>query len=429
MKIEEIKNEQINEVLYKSVFDNGLKVFYLKKEGFSKKYAVFATNYGSNDNEFVPFEKDSYKKVPEGIAHFLEHKLFEEPEGNIFNKFSKLGSYVNAYTNFNQTAYLFSCSDKFNENLELLVKFVQNPYFTDENVEKEKGIIEQEIRMYEDNPNWKVFFNCLRGMYVNHPVKSDIAGTVESISKIDKETLYDCYNTFYNPSNMVLFLVGDIDFNEALNVIKASLRNDIKKMTENIKRKKEKEPNNINIEKIEENLSVAVPLFNIGVKDNDLDLEGDEFLKKQLATDILHEMLFSDSSEFYLKYYEEGLINSSFGSQYVGNIDYGHSIIGGESDKPLMVLEKIKNYIDEISKEGMSEESFNRVKRKLIGHHLIRLNSVEYIANNFISYYFKNTSLLDYLNVLENISFSDVQYRFNSHLKDFNYCISIINPK
>ena len=210
MKNKFYKNRIINEEVISAKLDSGLDVLLIPKKGYIKKYAIFSTKYGSNDNKFIPINENDVIQVPEGIAHFLEHKLFEEPEGNIFDEFSKLGTNVNAFTNFNQTSYLFSCTDNFCESLELLIKFVQNPYFTDENVEKEKGIIAQEIKMYEDNPGWRVFFNALKGMYFEHPVKIDIAGTIESIQNIDKETLYKCYNTFYNPKNMVLVTVGEI---------------------------------------------------------------------------------------------------------------------------------------------------------------------------------------------------------------------------
>ena len=208
MNTKEISNKKINEKLFYTETKNGLKLFFMPKKGYTKKHAIFSTDYGSIDNIFIPIKENKPCQVPEGIAHFLEHKLFEEPDSNIFEKFSKMGADVNAFTNFNQTSYLFTSTEYFYENLELLIKFVQNPYFTDENVEKEKGIIAQEIKMYEDSPNWRVFFNLLKAMYINHPVKIDIAGTVDSIQTINKELLYKSYNTFYHPSNMVLFIIG-----------------------------------------------------------------------------------------------------------------------------------------------------------------------------------------------------------------------------
>jgi len=428
VKKDVIKNERLKEEIHTYELENGLKIFYMPKKGYSKKYVIYATNYGSNDNKFKPIGEDSQIEVPAGIAHFLEHKMFEEPDGNVFNEFSKLGSYVNAYTNYNQTAYLFSCTENFYESLELLVKFVQNPYFTDENVKKEKGIIEQEISMYDDAPEWKVYSNVLSSMYKEHPVRIDIAGTVESIREIDKEVLYKCYKTFYSPTNMILFIVGDIDFEKSLRII-TKHQKDSKESVNKIERSRVIEPNGIKESLVEDSLSVSTPLFNIGIKDSDVGYDGDKLIHKEICTNILLEMLFSSGSELYQKLYEEGLINNSFGAQYVGNLEYGYSIIGGESEKPKVVLEKILEYIKEISEKKLSVEDFNRIKKKFIGYHLMDLNSIEYIATNFVNYHFKNSSLLRYLEIIEKIDFSDVESRFEKYLNENNYALSIIYPK
>lgn len=426
---DKIVNEKLKEEIHVRELDNGLKVFLMPKKDYLKKYAIYATNYGSNDNKFVPIGEGEFQVFPEGIAHFLEHKLFEEPDGNIFDKFSQLGSYVNAFTNFNQTAYLFSCTDRFYENLELLVSFVQQPYFTDENVNKEKGIIEQEIRMYDDSADWKVYFNCLEGLYQNHPVKIDIAGTVESINKINKEELYKCYNTFYNPKNMILFMVGDIDFPEALDIIEKNQREDLKRLEGEIKREYPQEPEAINKKKIEEHLPVATPMFNIGFKDFDIGYDGDKLIYKEILTNILLEMLFGESTEFYNQLYEEGLINNSFGAQYVAHKDYGHTIMGGESEKPEVVLDRILDYIDKQKYVGLSKDNFNRIKKKAIGNHVMNYNSIEYIGNSFIGHYFNNSSILNYLEIMEKVKFEDLENRFKQHLTLDNYTLSLISPK
>lgn len=429
MTPDNLVNERLNEEIYFTELDNGLKVFCMPKKNYLKKYAIFATNYGSNDNRFVPIGEEDSIEFPEGIAHFLEHKLFEEPEGNIFNEFSKLGSYVNAYTNFNQTAYLFSCTDRFYENLEILVKFVQNPYFTDENVEKEKGIIEQEIRMYDDSANWKVFFNCLAGMYHKHPVKIDIAGTVESIYKITKEDLYKCYNTFYHPSNMILFMVGNIEFEKAVELIKSNQRDDFKSHSGEITREYPVEPESINEKKIEESLAVSMPLFNIGFKDSDIGYGGDKLVHRHLVTSILLEMLFGESSELYKRLYEEGIINNSFGAQYVGHKSYGHSIIGGESEDPEKVLNEILKYIDEKKEHGLLEDDFSRIKKKFIGQYMMDFNSIEYIATTFVNQFFNQSSIMEYLEIIEDINLENVERRLKQHLTLDNYSLSLVTPK
>lgn len=421
------ESEKLKEKLYYKKMDSGLKVFFIPKKGYTKQYAIFAADYGSIDNVFVPIGEKDPLKVPEGIAHFLEHKLFESPENNLFEKFSKLGANVNAYTNFNQTAYLFSSTENFFESLSLLIDFVQNPYFTDENVNKEKGIIAQEINMYQDNPGWRVFFNCLQAMYNEHPVKIDIAGTIESIQKIDKELLYKCYNTFYNPTNMVLFVIGDLAFDEILDVVEKSQKNNYEK-AEEIKRILPFEDKKINKKIIEEKMMTAAPIFHIGFKDWDTGLTGEKLIKKDLVTNIILDILFGSSSTFYNDLYEEGLINTNFGGYYTGKESYGHSLIVGESKEPKKVYEKLIQLIQKPAETLLLEEDFNRIKNKTIGEFLMGLNSIEFIGNNFVDLYFTDFILIDYLSLLEKVEYKDIIQRFNSHFTEENVVLSIINP-
>lgn len=428
MEINSIKSKRLNEEVLSVELRNGLRVFYMPMKNYVKKYAIYSTNYGSIDNTFVPIGEEKEITVPEGIAHFLEHKLFEEPEVSIFDEFAKLGSYVNAFTSNNQTAYLFSCVDEFEKNLELLVKFVQNPYFTDENVEKEKGIIEQEIRMYNDAPDWKVYSNCLSAMYINHPVKIDIAGTIESIKSINKELLYRCYNTFYNPSNMVLFMIGDIDFKKALSIIEG-LQKSSEKSGKSISRIKVQEPAYICKSIVEESLSVSIPLFYIGFKDLDIGYDGEKLVHKEICTNILLEILFGSSSDFYQELYEEGLIDNSFGFQYLGYKEYGFAILAGKSNKPKEVHKRVLENTELVMKKGISEDDFERTKRKLMGYHITDLNSIDNIATSYINYFYKNFSMLNYLDVLERITLHEIEERCKGFLNEKSCCLSIVNPK
>src|SRR5699024_6543886 len=321
MVIKEVKNEDINEKLLYTETQNGLKIYFMPKKGYIKKHAMFSTDYGSIDNKFIPIGEDKPLEVPEGIAHFLEHKLFEEPELNIFEKFSDIGGSVNAFTSFNQTSYLFETIDNFYENLELLIKFVQSPYLTDKNVEKEKGIISQEIRMYEDDPGWKVYFNLLEAMYSSNPVRIDIAGTIDSITNINKKLLYKAYNTFYHPSNMILFVVGDLDFKEIIKVVEKSEKKTKNKIS-NIERIKSLEIEGINKSIVEYKMYTSNPIFHIGFKDKDIGKLGKSKVEKDLKTDIILDMLFGNSSKFYNEFYEKGLIDSSFGANYTGKQSY-----------------------------------------------------------------------------------------------------------
>ncbi|WP_353094085.1 pitrilysin family protein [Tissierella praeacuta] len=427
MDIRIYENKKIREKLYYKEMNSGLKVYFMPKEGYTKQYAIFATDYGSIDNSFVPIGEEKTIEVPEGIAHFLEHKLFEEPEQNIFDKFSRLGANVNAYTNFTQTAYLFSSTENFYENLALLVEFVQHPYFTDENVEKEKGIIAQEINMYRDNPNWRVFFNCLDAMYNEHPVKIDIAGTVESIQNINKELLYKCYNTFYNPTNMVIFIVGDLSFDKILKVIDKSEKKDYEEVKE-INRFFPKETDKIREKVVEESMMTSNPLFYIGFKDLDNELENKEKIKKDFVTNFILEMLFGSSSVFFNDLYEEGLIDNSFGAYYTGKKSYGHSLITGESKNPKEVYNRVISLFEKQGESILLEEDFNRIKKKAMGEFLMGLNSVEFIANTFISFYFDGLLLINYLDILQSITYDNIIERFNSHFTKDNVVLSIINP-
>lgn len=427
MSYKEIYNETIDEKLLYTVSDHGVKIFFMPKKGYTKKYAVFSTDYGSIDNSFVPIGEKEKIEVPEGIAHFLEHKLFEEEEANIFEQFSNIGAQVNAYTNFNQTSYLFYSTDNFYDGLKLLINFVQNPYLTDENVEKEKGIIAQEIMMYEDNPNWKVYFNLLKAMYFNHPIQIDIAGTVESIHTINKELLYTTYNTFYNPSNMVLFIIGDLDFDEVIKAVNESEKK-FEHQSGDIERIFPEEPDEVKERVIEEKMMTSMPIFYMGFKDTDLGYKGKEMVKKDIITNIILDMLFSESTEFYNELYEEGLVDRDFGSYYTCKENYGHSLIVGQSNEPERLYERIVNRIKLPVDELLTEEDFIRIKKNELGNFILGMNSIEFIANNFTDLYFSDFLITDYLELLKEIEYEDIVNRFHSHFKEENLSLSIIRP-
>ena len=428
--MEKIVNDILKEEVYYEKLQNGLDVYFMPKRGFMKKYAILATNYGSNDLEFVPIGEDKKIRVNEGIAHFLEHKMFEQPDGgDAFDKFSKLGVNANAFTNFTMTAYLFSATENFYESLEHLIDYVQTPYFTDENVEKEKGIIAQEIKMYNDDPYWNVYFNCLKAMYVNYPARIDIAGTVDSIYKITKEELYKCYNTFYNPGNMALFVVGDLDVEKVIDVTKKSNNYKVDKLSKSIERFYPEEPEGVKEKEVIEKFPISMPMFNIGFKDSNVGLKGKELLRKEIVTDILVGMLFKKGSKLYEDLYMQGLINENFGAGFSSQVDYAFSIIAGDSKEPKKVKEIILDYIEKSKKEGLSKEEFERTKKKKIGSFIKCFDSINFIGNSFISYVFKDINLLEYLDVIKDITFEEVEERLKEHFKE-EYCvISIVEPK
>lgn len=425
--MEKIVNDIIKEELYFETLENGLRVYFMPKRGFVKKYAVLATDFGSNDLEFIPNGENKKIRVNEGIAHFLEHKMFEQPDGgNAFDLFSKYGASANAFTNFNMTAYLFSATENFNECLSHLIDYVQTPYYTDENVEKEKGIIAQEIKMYDDDPSWQVYFNALKAMYQKHNVRIDIAGDVESIYKITPEELYKCYNTFYNPSNMILFVIGDLDADEIMGVIKKANHDDIKKIEGNIQRFSEVEPKEIACKEIVEKYQVSMPMFNIAYKDEDINLKGKSLLKKEVVSDILCDMIFKTGSDLNEYMYMNGMVNDSFYGGFYSEVEYAFTLISGEGKDPYKVKETITEYLEKYKTEGLSKEGFERAKKKKIGEFLKYMDSIEFIANNFISYAFKDVNILDYLEVLKEVKFEDVEERLRTHFKEENCVISII---
>lgn len=418
-----IEDGLLNETLYKGVHKSGLTVYVLPKKEHSKSYAAFATKYGSIDYKFIIPGENEYTEIPDGVAHFLEHKLFEQPDGsNAFDAYSMTGANANAFTSFNSTVYLYSCTDKFYENLEILLDFVSKPYFTKENVDKEQGIIGQEIRMYDDDPGWRVFFNMLDCLYVKHPIKKDIAGTVESISKIDKDLLYKCYNTFYNPTNMILFTCGDVDCNKIEELVEKYVT--ANPITE-IVRFETDEPSNINKPYKEQKLSISTPIFQIGFKDTDVGYGGRELLKKEIVTSLLLEITLGEGSDLYNRLYNEGLINDSFDSDYEGEVSYGFSSIGGESSDPEKVQEII---LEAFEKQEITEEEFERAKRVGIARYLRMWNGVEGLSNTMVGDLFKDINIFEYSSVIKEITLRDLKNRFAEHFSRKNCVLSVIKP-
>ncbi|HEY0829308.1 MAG TPA: pitrilysin family protein, partial [Bacilli bacterium] len=306
--MEALLNERVQETVYYEQLPNGLKVYILPKPGFSKVYATFTTKYGSIDNHFQVGDQEE-RRVPDGIAHFLEHKMFEEPEGDVFAQFASQGASANAFTSFDRTAYLFSSTGSILKNLKTLINFVQNPYFTDENVEKEKGIIGQEIQMYQDQAEWRSYFGLIEAMYQHHPVHIDIAGTIESISKITKDTLYDCYNTFYHPSNMCLFIVGGVETDLVMHMIQTNQANKTFAPQGEIKRFFQEEPFDVFEREKITILPVSLPKCMFGLKENGLGLEGELLLKRELTTKLIMDVMLGPSSPLFQMLYDENLIS------------------------------------------------------------------------------------------------------------------------
>lgn len=428
MQLEKRENAITGECLYYGKHQSGLDVYIMPRKEYSKGYAIFGTRYGSVDSEFIVPGETEITKVPDGIAHYLEHKMFDQPDNsNIFDQFSKLGANANAFTSFNMTAYLYSATSNMLENLAVLLDYVQTPYFTKESVQKEQGIIGQEIRMYDDNAEWKVFFNFLNCLYQKHPARLEIAGTIESISHIDEDYLYKCYNTFYNLSNMMLFVTGDINVDETLAVIEKNIKKN-EPFDEEIKRIYPEEPDSVAASYKEQKLSVSMPIFMLGFKDNDVGYSGKKLLKKIIEMNILLEMILGKGTKLYNELYESGLINNSLGMEYNPQIDYGYSAISGESKDPQKVYDMLLNDIKRLERDGLSEEDFKRIKKVIWGDYIRLYNDVEDYAHAFLSMTFMDIDYFDYFAVYQDVSFEDVQKRFNQHFKKDLSALSVIYP-
>jgi len=424
--METLSYPHVEETLYREILDNGLEIIVLPKAGFQKTYATFATKYGSIDNHFAVGDQEPVK-VPDGIAHFLEHKMFEEPDGmDVFAIFSKQGAAANAYTSFDRTVYLFSATENIDENLTTLIDFVQMPHFTEQNVEKEKGIIAQEINMYNDNADWRVYYGLFEALYQKHPISIDIAGTVESIYQIDKDMLYSCYNTFYHPSNMLLFVVGGVDAAHIIELVKNNQASKNFEPQGEIKRFFEEEPGQIRKARVEKKLQVSLPKCMLGFKEPAVSKTGEELLRQEVTTKLLFDIMFGSSSPFYQSLYDQQLIFDSFGHEYNCSEQYAFSILGGDTPNPDALVERIRNYISETLQSGIDAERFERVKRKKIGNYLRMLNSPESIATEFTRYRFRNCDMFNVLKYYEESTLEDVNTRLKEHF-DFNQlAISIV---
>ena len=415
------KDKTLPERCHHVTLENGLKIFVTEKKDFNTSYAVFGTKYGSIDTRFAR-NGGEMVSVPEGIAHYLEHKLFESEDGDAFSRYAKTGAQANAFTSFDRTCYLFSCADNFYESLEILLDFVQSPYFTEQTVLKEQGIIGQEIRMYDDSAPWCVLFNMLGAMYENHPVKIDIAGTVESIAQINAELLYECYNTFYNPANMFVCIAGNFDADEVIDFIKKSIK---ETAPVKIERDTFSEPDRIISPYVEKEMEVAKPIFSLGIKEQS---NGERSLKEGICSDLLLDIITGDTSPLYEKLLNEGLINSEFDSEYFQGYGYAAPVWQGESSDPKAVKDAILAEIKRLKKDGIDDTLFECARRSLYGSAIKRYNKVEGIVMGLVDCAMFGFGPYEDLEVLRTVKKSDVYERLM--LLDADKAVlSVIKPK
>ena len=424
MKI--IESSKIKEKAYIEKLENGMDIIIIPKKNAIKKYIIWGTHFGSIDNHFIMPNTGEEVYIPDGVAHFLEHKMFEQPNGtNSLDTLMALGIDANAYTTNDHTAYLFECTDNFYEGLDELMDYVQHPYFTEENVEKEKGIIGQEIGMYDDDPGWQLYMNAMDCMYKENPIKIDIAGTVESISKITPDVLYKCYNTFYNPANMTMVVCGDFEPEKLLEEIKKRL---IKKENQcEIKRIYAKEEKEIKQKEKEVSMELSNPLFLIGYKDNVENKEN--FVKRHIAIEILLNMIIGKSSELYKKLYEENILLNEPSFDYEFSDEYAHITISGQSRNPRKVYEELTKQVKLYIENGLDNEHFTRIKKKIYGDYAIEYNSVADIARMFLADKMKGINSFDYIEEFNTVTKEYTESILKEVFIEKNEILSIINPK
>lgn len=419
-----IENNKIQEKVFIEKMKNGLTVMVFPRKNIQKKYIIWGTRFGSIDNNFIAPGDNEPTKVPDGIAHYLEHKLFEQENGkNSLDVLSSLGVDANAYTSNSMTAYLYECSDNFYEALDEFMNYVQNPYFTDENVEKERGIIGQEIMMYNDYPDWRLYMNAIKCMYSKNPIRIDVAGTKETIAEINKEKLYKIYNTFYRLDNMVLIVCGDFKVEEILQEIEKRIT--LTRNNTEIKRIYEEEPEKISQKSVEEKMEISLPCFMLGYKDK---VEKEKFAKKDLAMDIIFYLILGRSSKLYQDLYNEGLIYSELGYDYEFSKTYSHFLIQGQSTQPEKVIERIKEEIEKFKQTGFEEEEFLRIKKKLYGEYVKEYNDISVIANNLLGDYMKDLTPFIYFEEFDTLTKSEVEEILKEVLAEEKSVTSIIKP-
>ncbi|WP_295717156.1 pitrilysin family protein [uncultured Oscillibacter sp.] len=415
--------ERIGESVYRETLPNGLQICVVPKPGYAKKYAFFATRYGGMDTRFQLDGK--WLDTPAGIAHYLEHKMFDTKEGNALQELAKNGAEPNAFTSNAMTGYYFDSTEHFEENLKILLSFVSMPYFTDESVAKEQGIIGQEIRMIEDNPDWQIYTRMMQALYQNSTARTSIAGTVESISHITAETLYQCHKAFYTPSNMILTAVGDVDPIHVADLARSILP---REGGDKIPRDYGMEPAEIAQKETSMAMEVSTPQFLTGFKCTPAP-EGEAYLRMSAIGDMACDILLGDSSPLYLRLYDQGLINTSFGGAFEMMPGVAYLYAGGDSRDARTVAGEIYREAERLAAEGIDEDFYQQVRRAAFGEQLRGLNSFENIAVSLTEGYFRGYDPFRFPQVFDSITKDDILAFLRENLREERAVLSEIVPK
>ena len=419
-----IEYPELDETLYQQTLANGLTVCVVPRKGFTKRLAYFVTDYGSIHTQYSLDGKNH--QAPAGVAHYLEHKMFDLP-GNrdVSAEFAALGASTNAFTSYDMTAYYFSCTENFDECLRLLLEFVSTPYFTEESVEKERGIIDQEIGMNEDAPDSVVFENLVRAMYARHPIRVPILGTRETIRQITPEVLYRCHRAFYAPGNRLLCVVGDVDPEAVARIAEQQLGREALPVGK--KQKDWAEPMTCPRPEITAKMEVAMPMFNLAFKCEPLGT-GDGAIREEMVADLAAEALFGESSELYLKLYEEGLIDSSFGGGFETIDGCAMLLCSGDSEDARAVREAILAQAEKLTREGLPEEDYLRMKRSALGRRIRGLDSFDATCFRICAYHFSDFDYFRFPEIYRQITAEEIIAFLARVVKRERCCLSIMEP-
>lgn len=420
--MEKVVSSRTGDSYYKTTHPSGVTIYVWPRPDYTGAYAVFGAKVGSIDDNFG-INKGGITKVPAGIAHFLEHKLFENEDSDAFERYAKTGASANAYTSFDRTCYLFSCTERFEESFEILLNFVQSPYFTEDTVQKEQGIIGQEIKMYQDSPEWCVMFNLLKACYHTHPARIDIAGTVESIAEITADTLYQCYNAFYNPANMVISVAGNITPEQVYAISDKTLR---EREPVELTRKMPDEPATVAQPVIEQKFDVGIPLIYIGFKEDPQKNPPADTARDRILTEILLHCVAGQTTRLYRALMDDGLINQSFSMEYMTMPGLRMEMFGGESMDPEQVCLRICAEIGRLRSEGISEEAFECARRSVYGGLVAALASNDNVASAMAEAHFYGQNIFDTAEAAATATLDDIQSLLEIRMDAARCAMSIV---
>lgn len=421
MKLKQYPN--LGEQVYEASLSNGLLIRVVPKPGFAKTYAFLATDYGSIDTAFTI---DGIRHTtPQGVAHYLEHKMFDMPDGNAMQMFSQYAGNPNAFTSYDITAYYVECTEHVRENLALLLRLVTTPYFTQESVEKERGIIAQEIRMYEDSAGSRVYEALFEAAYAAHPVRNAIAGTVESIQEITAQTLYDCHRAFYTPSNMMLCVVGDVDPQDVLALAEETLPTG--RAAAILRDYGAGEAMSPVKPYVEQEMAVSMPTFALGFKAEPAAF-GPDAMVQELTGDLAAEILMGESSPLYTRLYEKGLIDADFSAGYEGLKGVSMLTAGGDSTQPQAVYEAILEEAARIRRDGVDPALFERLKKSALGRRIRDLDGFESICYRMCAYHFEGVDYFDFPEIFRAVNQEQVAEFLSRTVQEARAALSVIRP-